>query len=325
MTADIFKILTDKVIKGCAISYEEARRLLLADESSLPLLLESANRIRCHFRKDKVSLCSIANAKSGSCNQDCKFCAQSAMHNTDTKNHPLIEPQEMLRRAQIAQKTGTERFCLVTSGRSLSDEEIDKICFGLKLIREKFPDLKLDASLGLLTKGIIGRLKQAGLSRYNHNLETSKNYFSNICTTHTFEQRVNTVKLVKAAGLEICCGGILGLGESEIDRLELGITLRELDVDCIPINLLNPIAGTPLESQKILRPEEAFKIIAIFRFLNPKKEIKICGGRQSVLKEKQSQIFFAGADSIILGDYLTTKGNPASQDLEMIQSLGLKV
>ncbi len=319
------KKFADRVIAGGILSFEDSKRLLAVQDDNLKYLLNAANRIREHFRSDKVSLCSITNAKSGSCNQDCKFCAQSVFHNTATKTHPLIEPQEMLRRAEIAQNTPTQRFCLVTSGRSLSDEEIDNVCLGLRLIKEKFPGLKLDASLGLLTKERIEKLKQSGLSRYNHNLETSKNYFKNICTTHTFEQRVRTVKLVKAAGLEICCGGIFGLGESEIDRLELAVALRELDVDCIPINLLNPIAGTPLESQKILSAEEAFKIIAILRFLNPGKEIKICGGRQSVLKDKQSQIFFAGADSIIMGDYLTTKGNPASQDLEMIQSLGLKI
>lgn len=322
---NVIKQFADKVIAGGVITFEEARGLLFAQGDDLRCLLQEASRIREHFRSDKVSLCSITNAKSGSCNQDCKFCAQSVFHNTDTKIHPLIEPQEMLSRAEAAQKTRTQRFCLVTSGRTLSDVEIDTICLGLKMIKEKFPGLKLDASLGLLTRERIEKLKAAGLSRYNHNLETSKNYFSNICTTHTFEQRVETVRLVKAAGLEICCGGIFGLGESEIDRLELGLALRELDVDCIPINLLNPIAGTPLESQKILSADEAFKNIAILRFLNPKKEIKICGGRQTVLKEKQSQIFSAGADSIILGDYLTTKGSLASQDLEMIQSLGLKV
>lgn len=319
------KKIADSVIDGGVLSFGDARKLFAAENDNLRHLLSAASRIREHFRGKTIGLCSITNAKSGACSQDCKFCAQSAIHNTDTQVHQLIQPQEMLRRAALAHKTQTARFCLVTSGDALSDEEIDKIYQGLELIKGKFPALKLDASLGLLTEERSEKLKRSGLSRYNHNLETSQDFFPKICTTHTFQQRVQTVRMVKAAGLEICCGGIFGMGESQEDRLKLAISLRELDVDCIPINLLNPIVGTPLQGQKMLTFDEAFKIIAIMRFLNPRKEIKICGGRQTVLKDHQSQIFFAGADSIILGDYLTTKGSPASMDLDMITNAGLKI
>jgi biotin synthase len=317
--------LADKVINGGSLSYADAEGFLDIANVDLPVLLSQANRIRTYFRKDKISLCSITNAKSGSCSQDCKFCAQSANHKTGSPRYPLITPAEMLNRARRAVESKTERFCLVTSGGQLSAEEFADICRGLILIKKEFPGLKLDASLGKLTLERAQELKQAGLSRYNHNLETVASYFSKICTTHTFQDRLETVRLLKKSGLEVCCGGIFGLGETSQQRLELGFALRQLDVDCIPINLLNPIAGTPLEKQVVLDFDEIFKMIAIFRFIHPKKEIKICGGRQAILKDRQSQIFSAGADSIILGDYLTTKGSLSQDDFAMIESLGLRV
>lgn len=316
--------LANKVISGELLEKKEAMKLLSTSSLSLPGLLEQANRIRSYFRGKKVHLCSITNAKSGACSQDCKFCAQSIHYGRNTSRYPLIEPNEMLDRAKIAFKKKTERFCLVTSGGKLTDKEIDLVCTGLRLIKNLLPGLKLDASLGLISKKNAKKLKQAGLTRYNHNLETSEKFFPKICTTHTFKQRFSTVRILKDVGLEVCCGGIFGLGESEADRLNLAFSLRELDVDCIPINLLNPIKNTPLGNNELLSYQEAFKMIAIFRFIHPHKEIKICGGRQSVLKDKQSKIFFAGADSIILGDYLTTKGSKSSDDFAMIKSLGLE-
>ncbi len=318
------KELAEKVVRGEFLEKEEAKKLLSIDSVSLSGLLEQANRIRAYFRGRKVHLCSITNAKSGACSQDCKFCSQSIHYSTNTPAYPLIEPGEMLARAEFAFKKKTERFCLVTSGGKLTDKEIDLVCTGIRLIKNLFPTLKLDASLGAISKKNAKKLKQAGLIRYNHNLETSENFFPKICTTHTFKQRFSTVRILKEVGLEVCCGGIFGLGESEIDRLNLAFSLRKLDVDCIPINLLNPIKGTPLENNQLLSHQEAFKMIAIFRFIHPEKEIKICGGRQAVLKDKQSGIFFAGADSIILGDYLTTKGSKPSDDFVMIKSLGLE-
>ncbi|MEW6009447.1 MAG: biotin synthase BioB [Candidatus Omnitrophota bacterium] len=317
--------LANKIISGGALEYKEAKELLSQAKEDLSGLLEQANRIRSCFRGNRVHFCSITNAKSGACNQDCKFCAQSAHHNSNVSSYPLINPDLMLPKAKIAFENKAERFCLVTSGPNLTDKEIDLICAGIRLIKNSFPGLKLDASLGAISKKNAKKLKKAGLTRYNHNLETSEKFFPKICTTHTFKQRFLTVKLLKEVGLEVCSGGIFGLGESDIDRLNLGFSLRDLDVDCIPINLLNPLKGTPLENKKKISYEEAFKMIAIFRFIHPQKEIKICGGRQAVLKDKQSKIFFAGADSIILGDYLTTEGSAPTDDIAMIKRLGLEV
>ncbi|MBU2540423.1 MAG: biotin synthase BioB [Candidatus Omnitrophica bacterium] len=319
------KVLAEEIIGGKDLSLKEAEDLISLKGCDLPLLLEAAARVCQHFRANKVNLCSITNAKSGACSQDCKFCAQSAAYKTDVPVYPLIEPQEMLRRAGLAHESFSKRFCFVTSGESLGEDEFDKICEGLHLIKSRFSDLKLDASLGFLTQGRAKRLKQTGLSRYNHNLETSSDYFPKICSTHTYLKRVETVQAVKEAGLEVCCGGIFGLGESQQDRLKLSLALRDLEVDCIPLNFLNPISATPLGHQKKLTYKECLKIISIFRLVHPRREIKVCGGRESVLGNKQSLIFKAGADSIIFGDYLTTKGNSPNQDLEMIKAAGLSI
>lgn len=317
--------IAEKILVGNDINFEQAKQLLLVKNKGLDFLFLKASLILQHFRGKRVGLCSITNAKSGGCLEDCAFCAQSVFHQTNVAVYPLISPQEMLKRAALAEKTKTQRFCLVTSGCSLEDADFEKICLGLHLIKNKFPDLKLDASLGKISYTQARKLKQAGLSRYNHNLETCEEFFPKICTTHTFFERKRTIQNLKKAGLEVCCGGIFGLGETQIQRLKFAFTLRELDVDCIPINFLNPIAGTHLENATKLSPCELLKMIAIYRFIHPKKEIKICGGRERNLKDQQHLIFKAGADSIIIGGYLTTGGNSIAKDLEMIKKMGLEV
>lgn len=318
--------LRDRVLFGEDISFGEAEELLNTSEREFYSLLSAANSVREKYRSNIVNLCSITNAKSGNCPEDCAFCSQSSYHNADIPEYPLLSVEEILNRASQAAKTKTNRFCIVISGRGVDEkDELNIICDAIRKIRTEFPKLKIDASLGFISKEGIYKLKEAGLTRYNHNLETAKSYFSSVCTTHTYEDRIATVKDLKGAGLEVCCGGIFGLGETQNQRLELTFALRELDVDCVPINFLNPIAGTQFENNPPLKPLELLKMIAIYRFILPKKEIRICGGRQVNLRSLQPLIFTAGADAIIIGNYLTTKGSPPEEDLKMIEDMGLKV
>ena len=320
----IIEGLTEKVLSGKQIAHEDAYRLLFLEDSDLFVLLDSANRIRSKFRANKVSLCAITNAKSGDCSQDCSFCSQSSHCNTNIKTYPLISKKEILKRARLASDSRAHRFCIVISGKGIeTNEELNQICDTIRQIKKEFSHLKMDASLGCLDFSTAKRLKDAGLDRYNHNLETTEDFFANICTTHTFKDRLQTVKILKEVGIEVCCGGIFGLGETEKQRVEFAFTLRELEVDCIPLNFLNTIKGTPLEHSLPVRPLELLKTIAIFRFILPQKQIRICGGRQRNLRSLQSMIFIAGADAIILGDYLTTKGGSPSEDLQMLTDLGL--
>ncbi|MCM8770248.1 MAG: biotin synthase BioB [Candidatus Omnitrophica bacterium] len=317
--------LTSKVLSQRDISKDEALSLLQVKGSDLFYLFASANSIRQHFRGNKISLCTITNAKSGDCFEDCKFCAQSRYHNTNIAVYPLISVDEMLRRAEQAIRAGTHRFCLVTSGGSLDDKEMDLICEGISRIKNKFPHIKLDASLGKIDYPAAKRLKEAGLNRYNHNLETVPEYFSQICSTHTYRDRLETISILKQAGLEICCGGILGMGENETQRVEFGFILKGLDLDSIALNFLNPIPGTGLAQREPSPALELIKIAAILRFILPDKEIRLCGGREKNLRGLQALAFCAGIDATIIGDYLTTKGNPVKEDLEMLIDLGFSV
>jgi biotin synthase len=219
----------------------------------------------------------------------------------------------------------THRFCIVTSGCTVNEEELEEICAAIRAIKNKFPHLKMDASLGKLNKTQAEMLKDAGLNRYNHNIETAQSFYDKVCSTHSFGDRLETLEVLKELGIEICCGGIIGLGETDRQRIELAFYLKKLDVDCVPLNFLNLVPGTPFESNEIPSPLELLKYISIFRLILPKKQIRICGGRQKNLRQLQSLIFFAGADAIIIGDYLTTKGSSPHEDLQMISDLGLKV
>lgn len=318
--------LVEKIFSGLDIEFKEAEQLLNTEKEALYTLLSAANSIREKFRGNIVNLCAITNAKSGNCPEDCAFCSQSSHHNSDIPEYPLISADEIVNRAREATSTKTNRFCIVISGREVDEKnELDTICDGIRRIREEFPQLKIDASLGFISKEAILKLKEAGLTRYNHNLETAKSHFSTVCTTHRYEDRVATVRDLREAGLEVCCGGIFGLGETPKQRLELAFALRELDVDCVPINFLNPIPGTKFQNSPPLQPLELLKMVAIYRFILPKKEIRICGGRQVNLRSLQPLIFTAGADAIIIGNYLTTKGSPPEEDLKMIEDMGLKV
>jgi len=304
-----------------SISLEKTKFLVNKD---ILELMEYANTLRKVYKGDTVFTCAIINAKSGACSEDCAFCAQSAYHKTKINVYPLLSADKILSKAEEMKKKGATRFSIVTSGLKLKKREIESIAKTIMLISEKI-EIKVCASLGMLDEDTAKILKDAGLIRYHHNLETARSYFPNICTTHSYDQSIETLHIAKQVGLELCSGGIIGLGESWDQRIELAFTLKELDVDSIPINFLNPIPGTRLQDMPLVPAMDALKAVAIFRIINPEKDITICGGRERVLRDLQSWIFFAGANGVMIGDYLTTKGRDTEQDIEMIKDLGLKV
>ena len=309
---------------GFRISYEEACRLAALPEGDTIDLIMYAGKIRHRYKGNRIVACSITNAKSGLCTEDCAFCAQSAHHETGIEPHPLLSAQKMLADARYLCEGGATEFSMVTSGYALTDQEMETIGRAVDMIKEK-TDLILCSSLGILTEARAKQLMESGVSAYHHNLETARSYFDKICTTHDYEDDVQTVRVAKAAGLKVCCGGILGLGETWAQRVELAMTLRDLDVDSIPINFLNPIPGTRMAERPLLSPMEALKCIALFRFINPRKDITICGGREITLRDLQSWIFAAGANGLLVGNYLTTEGRDIKSDMDMIRDLGLVV
>jgi len=287
-------------------------------------LVSLANRVRKEYAGEGVELCSLINAKSGECSEDCYFCAQSLHYKTDISVYPFKGEEEILQAAKNAENSGVTRFCVVISGKRPQTKDFKKIISLLEKL-SKETKLKLECSLGTLNKDEVYALKNVGLSRYNHNLETSEDYFDKICTTHSYKDRLTTIKILKEAGLEICCGGIIGLGEDWNERIKFAFAIKQLDVDCVPINILNPRPMTPLENVKPLPPLEIIKTIAIFRLILKDKIIKLAGGREVNLRDLQSVALLAGANGLILGDYLTTKGREASLDLQMIKDLGMKI
>jgi len=314
----------NKVLEGRPLSFKEAETLFSCGEESIYHLFNSAYEIRKCFLGKKVELCAITNARSGACPEDCAFCAQSSWHRTGIKAYPLLSMDEIYLRAKRAEEIGAGYFCIVTSGRNIRPgRDFKKICKAIEKIRTQLK-IKVDASLGELTLDKAKALKEAGLLRYNHNLETARSLYPKVCTTHTYSHRLKTIENIRKAGLELCCGGIFGMGETSGQRLELLFALREFQPKCIPINFLNPIPGTKLAAKKPLSPLDFLKIVSICRFLFPRQEIKICGGREANLRSLQPFLFLAGANSIIIGDYLTTKGNSPQYDLQMIRDLGLR-
>jgi len=318
--------VTSKVIEGKGITFEEAMSLInidVNDSSNMELLLQGADRIRSKYNGDQVELCTIMNARSGNCTEDCKFCAQSVHYRTEVDVYGLINYEKVLARVREIEQSGAHRFSLVTSGKKLNSEEFKKVVeIYRRLARET--DLRLCASLGLLEYEQALELKSAGVSMYHHNLETSKDYFSKICTTHTYEERVETVQNAIRAGLEVCCGGIIGLGESNEDRVKMAFAIKELKVSSIPVNILNPISNTPLAGKELPTPDEILKVLAIYRYIIPAGSIRYAGGR-SALGDKQRLGFRAGVNAALTGNYLTTTGSNLETDIEMIISQGLKI
>ncbi|MGC2063936.1 MAG: biotin synthase BioB [Thermodesulfovibrionales bacterium] len=312
----------ETALSGLGITRKQAIELASLSEQDSFELFASANRIRSHFRSDAVDLCSIVNAKSGACAEDCSFCAQSSRSAAEISRFTLIDPEKVLLSADAARRGGARRFCIVTSGRRVSEKELDSIASMVSGVRSL--GLLPCATLGLLTGDDLSRLKNAGLHRYHNNLETSRRFFPNVCTTHTWEDKVETLRAAKAAGLSVCSGGIFGLGETWEDRIDLAFALKELSPDSVPINFLTPIAGTLLEKRVPLAPIEALKIIGLYRLILPDKEIRVCGGRIQTLGELNAFIFFAGADGLLTGNYLTTLGRNFDDDRRLISQCGLR-
>ena len=322
-TGDSFiDTLISKVFNNQQISFEEAYKLLSTDNISA--LAKGANTITRKFNGEIVDIESLVNAKSGTCPEDCSFCAQSSFYNTGISKYPLLPTNKLIDHARNAKNEGSTSFCLVCAYRSPPEKDFEQICDAISKIKKKI-DIDVNVSLGFMTLERAKKLKNLGVKRYNHNLETAKSYFSQICTTHDYEDRINTGKIVKEAGLELCCGGIIGMGESPKQRLELAFSLAELDPNEVPINLLISREGTPLMYNHPLCNEDIIKTIAVWRFIMPKTILKIAGGREKYFKDKGRYALQAGANGIISGGYLTTGGNPHNKDIEMIKEIGLEI
>jgi biotin synthase len=320
-----FLQLAEQVDAGYLLSGEEAMTILTSSGASLTEVFAGAHWLREKNFGRQAELCSIINAKSGRCAENCAFCAQSSHHQTDAPVYPLKSTEEILAGAKEAEAEGSHCFGIVTSGTRISAAtEVEQILQALLRIATETA-IDPSASLGILDAEMAEKLAQAGCATYHHNLETARSFFPHICTTHSYEEDVNTVRVAKLAGMNVCCGGIFGLGESLEQRIELALTLRELDVDSVPLNFLNPVVGTPLEKQSDLTPMDCLRIIALFRYLLPDKRISVCGGRIPNLRELQSWIFMAGASGTMVGNYLTTAGRGRETDLQMIQDAEVEV
>lgn len=317
--------LKQKVLSGGEISFDEAMRLIQVEkEEDFDALLEAAREITFQFNTDEPGLCSLINAKSNLCGEDCGFCSQSVQYNTRVETYPLMKAEEVLAAALEFEKRGTKNFCVVTSGGALTDAEFEKILEIYRLLREK-TKMNLDGSLGFLTPERVRRLKEAGMRRFNSNLQTSREHYPKIVSTHSYDTRLETLRALMEGGMEICSGGILGMGETREDRINLAFELKPYAPHCLPMNILNPMAGTPLENQKPEDPIEMVKTIAVFRFIHPRSNIKLAGGREKNLGGYyQEKALKGGANGLIVGGYLTTEGNPMRDDFEMLKRAGFK-
>ncbi len=314
----------DALLQGNRIDLSLALTLSRVSGADLWDLFAAAGRLREHFRGSTIDICSIVNAKSGACSEDCSYCAQSVHHSTGAPVYPLISVENIQKAAQSAKRNGARRFCIVTSGRGIdSRDDLETIARGVRRVREL--GLSPCATLGTLTREQLSYLKEAGLHRYHHNIETSRNYFSRVCTTHTFDERLEVLSHARSVGLSACSGGILGMGETMEDRISMAFTLREINVDSVPVNFLMPIPGTPLEHVQAITPLEALHSLALFRLILPEKEIRICAGRGTALGLLHPLIFTAGADGFMIGNYLTKSGLDPAEDLKMISDLGLQI
>lgn len=316
----MIKELKTKIFDGYKITKEEAISLL---ESPIDELLIAADEIRDHFCGTGFDICTIVNGKCGKCSEDCKYCAQSAHYQTScTESHSLLDTKTLVEGARHNKEQGVLRYSIVTSGRALSGQEVDQVCESIKEIKEKV-GIAVCVSFGLLKKEQYEKIYAAGATRVHCNLESSETYFPQICTTHTYQEKINSLKAAKAAGMSICSGGILGLGESFEDRIDMVLTARELGVKSIPVNVLNPIPGTPYENNLVLSNEEVCRFIAIFRFIIPDASIRLAGGR-GLLGDKGARCFTSGANAAISGDMLTTSGITMATDMELLSKLGFE-
>lgn len=315
--------LADRVIQGGDVTREEAIAIATSSDDELLEVMNAAFRVRRHFHGKKVKVHVLQNAKSGVCPEDCKFCSQSLKYNTDVEQYGMQEVDDLVSGARKAVEMGAVTYCMVTATRGPSSNEIKKVTEAVKQIKTEFPELGICASLGLLKEGQAEKLAAAGVDRYNHNVETSQKHFEKIVSTHQWEDRVNTVKSAKAAGMTACCGGILGMGEEPADWVDMAFALREIGVESVPLNFLDPRPGTPLGDKPQIAPNECLRALAMFRFVTPESDLRVAGGREVTLKHMQALSLFA-ANSIFTNGYLTTPGAEPSQDWQMITEAGFE-
>ncbi|SKC85673.1 biotin synthase BioB [Maledivibacter halophilus] len=318
--------VAERILSGGNIKMEEALELINIDENNtevLKALFEGANSIRKKFAGNKADLCTILNTKSGKCSEDCKFCAQSIHYKTGVDEYELLDYNKILERAKEMEQEGAHRFSLVTSGKRISGKDFNKIVDIYKRLNRD-TNLKLCASHGIISYEQAVKLKEVGVSMYHHNIEACKDYYSKICTTHTYEDRIKTIENLLNAELEICCGGIIGMGEGNTERIKMAFEIKSLGVKSIPLNVLNPVEGTPLENRIPLSPNEILKTMALFRYIIPDCYLRYAGGRMA-LKEKQNIGFKAGVNAALVGNYLTTIGNKIVDDKRMIICEGFEI
>jgi biotin synthase len=325
MVEDLLQYLKKKLIDNEEpLSFDEARELALLEEQYFLDLVSLSYKVTAKYKNKGVYICSIISARTGACSENCSFCVQSGHNKTPISSHPMIDPQSLLKSAKEIEGSGASEFCIVTSGKGPDKKIFRNVLDAVYLIRSN-TNLSVGCSLGILTEEQARLLSKAGVNRYNHNLEASRSFFPIICSTHAYEERLRTAYLVKENGMELCCGGIFGMGESLEQRLELAFELRELNPNLVPINFLNPRPGTTLAKRPLLTPFEAIKIIALFRLILPRSILICAGGREVVLRNLQPLAFLAGANALITGNYLTTPGRSSREDLQMIEDLELPV
>jgi biotin synthase len=323
-TFDRIDSLTQRVLEGGEVTADEGRWLLGLEHDYLPWLMAGADRIRKTFRGDEIEVCAISNVRSGNCSENCSFCSQSGHHQTAAPVYDYIASGELVDQAQRARDWGASDFGVVSKGWGVrSDKERSQLREYFATLSEH-SDIGRCASLGVLSEESATELKAMGLENYHHNLETAASFFDNVCTTHSYQENIDTIRHAREAGLRVCAGGILGMGESPVQRIELAVQLRELGVDSVPLNFLSPVLGTPMGEREPMQPFEILQCIATFRYLLPRAEIRIAGGRQ-FLGDMQSMIFMAGASGAMIGDYLTTRGRGVADDLKMFADLKLTV
>ena len=315
--------LTERVIDGYRIKREDSELIELLKSAELEELLKGADIVREKYSGDRIDLCSIIAGKSGNCGENCKFCAQSAFNHTSCDVHPLLDYDEIYKVARSNEEEGVNRFAIVNSGRGPSDEDLEKLIMIYKRLSEEL-NISLCASLGFLTQEQFDRLYAAGVRRYHNNIETSRGYFDRICTSHSFDDKVENIKRAKKAGLEVCSGGIIGMGEDIDDRIEMAFDLQELEISSIPINTLIPIKGTMLEGVKQLTEAEILRTVAIFRYINPEADIRLAAGR-GLMENEGEKAFVGGANSAITGNMLTTSGATIRSDMVLVKSMGRTV
>lgn len=307
-------------LAGKGASREEAE--WLAEYPDLDKLCDAANEISRRWLGSNVDSCSIVNARSGRCGEDCKWCAQASRHNTGCETYNFLDAEEVMRAASANEEAGIRRFSLVTSGRTVAKSDLEKFCEVIRQLSAD-TDLYLCASMGLLGEEEMKMLKDAGVKRYHCNMETSSKFFKTLCTTHTPEDKMRTIAAARKCGLEVCSGGIIGMGESLADRLDFAFELRELDVDSVPINILNPIKGTPLQDTPLISEEEIIRTVALFRFILPRKSLRFAGGRMRLSHESMLRIMTGGMNGVLMGDMLTTVSNTIADDRVLFREAGM--